>query len=161
MTTDAMTIREMTGDDLDTVVALEGRLNPRPWTRALLIEELRLPSSGRQWLVAAGPAAVLGYGGTMFAGDEAHLMLLGVDPAVGRRGIGRSLCRALIADAAARGQAMLTLEVRASNESAIGLYRSLGMAAVGRRPRYYVDGEDALIFTLDLQPSDPSTGSRS
>ena len=46
------------------------------------------------------------------------------------------------------GARRMTLEVRASNEAAQGLYRSFGFEVVGRRPRYYSDdGEDALIMT--------------
>ena len=40
-----------------------------------------------------------------------------------------------------------TLEVRASNRKAIGLYEKCGFAVKGRRPRYYDDAkEDALIM---------------
>jgi ribosomal-protein-alanine N-acetyltransferase len=42
---------------------------------------------------------------------------------------------------------MFTLEVRPSNEAAIGLYEKLGFAVMGRRKQYYEDnGEDALIL---------------
>ena len=42
----------------------------------------------------------------------------------------------------------MTLEVRASNDVAQGLYRSFGFEEAGRRPRYYSDdGEDALVMT--------------
>ena len=42
----------------------------------------------------------------------------------------------------------MTLEVRASNEPAQGLYRTFGFQIVGRRPRYYTDdGEDALVMS--------------
>jgi ribosomal-protein-alanine N-acetyltransferase len=51
--------------------------------------------------------------------------------------------------AGARG---LVLEVRPSNRRAIRLYRYLGYDVVGRRPRYYADGEDALVMTLELSP---------
>jgi [ribosomal protein S18]-alanine N-acetyltransferase len=44
-----------------------------------------------------------------------------------------------------------TLEVRRSNEPALGLYKSYGFRAVGIRPNYYVDeGEDAIVMVLDL-----------
>jgi ribosomal protein S18 acetylase RimI-like enzyme len=56
--------------------------------------------------------------------------------------------------AGARG---LVLEVRPSNRRAIRLYRHLGYDVVGRRPRYYADGEDALVMTFELGPRS-STG---
>ena len=43
----------------------------------------------------------------------------------------------------------MTLEVRKSNESAIGLYKQFGFAPVGFRTNYYSDtGEDALIMWI-------------
>lgn len=143
-----LVIREMERRDLDVVVPLEARLNPRPWSRALLIEELRLPARDRCWLVGTLGSDVVAYGGTMFAGDEAHLMLLGVDPGLTRRGIGRAICRALIDDAARRGSEGFTLEVRASNTAAIALYESLEMTRSGVRPGYYTDGEAAVVYWL-------------
>jgi [ribosomal protein S18]-alanine N-acetyltransferase len=48
-----------------------------------------------------------------------------------------------------RGLERATLEVRLSNEAAIGLYHQFGFEDVGLRRRYYADtGEDALIMWL-------------
>ena len=40
------------------------------------------------------------------------------------------------------------LEVHAQNTAALGLYSTLGFLEVGRRPKYYRDGGDAVLFTL-------------
>ena len=40
------------------------------------------------------------------------------------------------------------LEVHALNESALTLYKALGFAEVGRRPKYYRDGGDAVLLTM-------------
>lgn len=144
-----VTVREMTAADLDAVCRIEGAVNPRPWTRALLSAELGLPPAGRDWVVACAGDSIVGYAGVMYAGLDAHLMLVGVDPAHTRQGIGRRLCVELCDAAKARGMTGLTLEVRASNRPAIGLYHSLGMTEVGVRRGYYPDGEDAIIFWLD------------
>jgi ribosomal-protein-alanine N-acetyltransferase len=55
-----------------------------------------------------------------------------------------------IAGAEARGAALMTLEVAAENSAALGLYRALGFSRVGRRPRYYADGGDAVVLRRDL-----------
>jgi ribosomal protein S18 acetylase RimI-like enzyme len=40
----------------------------------------------------------------------------------------------------------LHLEVRASNQPAMGLYRACGWERCGLRAGYYPDGEDAALF---------------
>ncbi len=62
---------------------------------------------------------------------------MGVLPAWRRRGIGRALLDAVVAEAGARGIASIVLEVAADNEAARRLYAALGFVQVGRRPRYY------------------------
>ena len=47
--------------------------------------------------------------------------------------------------------AFLTLEVRASNDKAVALYRKHGFEEVGRRRDYYQDPkEDAILMTLQF-----------
>lgn len=45
-------------------------------------------------------------------------------------------------------QERIWLEVHDRNEGALKLYESLGFANVGRRPKYYRDGGDAILLTL-------------
>lgn len=45
-------------------------------------------------------------------------------------------------------QERIWLEVHAGNEPALGLYTHLGFSQVGRRPKYYRDGGDAILLTL-------------
>ena len=72
-------------------------------------------------------------------------MTVAVDPGAVRRRIGTRLMLALVDRAMAAGARHLTLEVRISNDAALGLYRKLGFASVGLRPGYYQD-EDALVM---------------
>lgn len=43
------------------------------------------------------------------------------------------------------------LEVRPSNSAAIKLYESHGFTQISRRARYYSNGEDALVYRLELK----------
>jgi ribosomal-protein-alanine N-acetyltransferase len=43
------------------------------------------------------------------------------------------------------------LEVRISNETAIGLYDKLGFSKVKRNYAYYLDGEDAWVMAASLK----------
>ncbi len=138
---------------LDRVAALEqvvyaGR---DPWSRAAFEHELHAPAS--LWLVALAGAEVAGYaGGWMLAGNEYHLLNLGVAPAFRRRGVALALTTGLLDRAARQGCASATLEVRRGNDAARRLYERLGFRAEGVRKGYYTDGEDALIYLLDRLP---------
>ncbi len=78
--------------------------------------------------------------------DEAHITVLAIDPRYQRRGLGKWLLVNLLEDACDRALTRATLEVRPSNSRALALYESLGFETLGRRRRYYTDGEDALIL---------------
>ena len=56
----------------------------------------------------------------------------------------------------ALGGRILRLEVREHNQTARGLYQSLGFREVGRRRDYYTQPtEDAILMDLDLCPAEP------
>jgi ribosomal-protein-alanine N-acetyltransferase len=86
-------------------------------------------------------------------GEEAEILTFGVLPEMRRAGIARALLDAVIAEAGRGGVGSLVLEVAADNGAARLLYKSAGFARVGRRPRYYSRGQeavDALILRLGL-----------
>ena len=98
-------------------------------------------------LVAATPAGVvIGAALGLLQFDDGHVLDLAVEPTARRSGTGRTLLSALSAELRSRGAQDLTLEVRASNLGALALYRGAGFGVEGRRPRYYPDGEDALLL---------------
>ena len=82
--------------------------------------------------------------------DEAELLTLGVLPAMRRRGIARDLLEEGIRRARTLGVRTLFLEVNIRNHPARRLYEATGFREVGRRPRYYANGEDALILRATL-----------
>lgn len=92
---------------------------------------------------------VVGHGGFIFLGDQAHIATIAVAPEHRRSGIADALMVELLSVAKAKGYDEVTLEVRASNDAAIALYERHGLVVVGRRAGYYGDtGEDALIMTV-------------
>jgi len=95
------------------------------------------------------------FGGSWLMVDEAHVMTLATRRDKRRRGFGEVVLLELIGNAQRRQARCATLEVRASNLAAQGLYNKYGFEVVGRRKAYYPDNrEDALIMTtpsfLDL-----------
>jgi ribosomal-protein-alanine N-acetyltransferase len=80
------------------------------------------------------------------------LEIIAVDPRFQRRSLARKLFEELVYQLGLAGIAEVVLEVRASNQSALGLYRVLGFVETGRRPRYYADPqEDAVLMRLQLR----------
>jgi ribosomal-protein-alanine N-acetyltransferase len=82
--------------------------------------------------------------------DEAEVLTLAVIPAMRRRGVASALLHRAMAEAATRGAGSVFLEVSTRNAGAQALYRQLGFTEVGRRRRYYPDGSDALVLSVQL-----------
>lgn len=133
----------LTEDDVDTALDLEARTYATPWSERVFRDELA--AEGRLYVKAEDGDDLVGYGGLMVVGDEAHITTVVVAGEYRGGKVGTRLVLQLVEEAVRRGCRSLTLEVRASNEAAQALYRRFGMAPVGVRKRYYVD-EDALVM---------------
>ncbi len=138
-----ITLRPMTSADLDGVAQLEARIYPQPWSRRVFEEELRAPA--RTYLVATQDGEIVGYGGLMVVGEDAHVTTVAVAPEARGGSVATRLMLELVDAGLAAGARSLTLEVRTSNAAAQALYRKFGMVPVGVRKNYYRD-EDALIM---------------
>lgn len=131
---------------LRSVLRIEGRVYPRPWTFGLFMSELALRST-RVYLVAKVRGTVVGYAGLMLTGEDGHVTTVAVDPDWHRHGIGARLLLTLTRAGIARGCRALTLEVRMSNDAAQAMYRRFGYAPAGIRKGYYAEtNEDALVM---------------
>ena len=134
---------------IQAVAALENRIFSDPWSQNTLRGELESPLS--RWFVLEEGGRVLGYVATMNIAGEVHVTNVAVDPQHRRRGYARLRLWHAMRFARQSGAFCMTLEVRESNAPAIALYRALGFAPVGLRPRYYHDPEEsALLMTLQL-----------
>ena len=85
--------------------------------------------------------------------EEEELLLLAVDPACRRKGIGSKLLILLANDAKARGAKRLFLEMRRGNPAEL-LYQAHDFSPIGERYNYYrtLSGDrlDAITFCKDL-----------
>lgn len=148
-----MNIRRMTVADVPEVHALEEAIFAMPWSYQSLMEEIERNACARYLVALNGEGRVIGYAGAWIIFDEGHVTNVAVDSAYRGQGVGRALMRALLQYAANLGAQYLTLEVRKSNRTAIGLYEKLGFAPLGVRKRYYEDnGEDALLLVCERMP---------
>lgn len=131
------------------IMAIERQVYPRPWSPNLFLSEMT-ESRNRCYLVARMDREVIGYGGLICYGEEAHITNVAVDPMHHRRRIGSRLLRELIVNAVDLGADAVSLEVRVTNWGAQRLYGGFGFRPVGVRKNYYQEiSEDALIMWLD------------
>lgn len=130
------------------LAALHALCWPRPWPAADFAAAARAPD--RLLLVAGDPPG--GFGLFQLAGDEAELLMLAVDPALRRGGLGRALVEAGLQGAAQRGADRVLLEVGVTNGSAGALYEAAGFRDAGLRRGYYPGPppEDARVMALTL-----------
>ena len=137
----------MTIEHIPQIAALERACFSRPWSEESLQGELWNDSA--VVIVAEGEdGSVLGYAGLQTVLDEGYINNVAVDEQYRRQGVADELIAAFVRFGQAK-LAFLTLEVRASNAPAIGLYAKHGFVEVGRRKNYYDDPkEDALLMTL-------------
>ena len=145
-----MEVIKMNASHVDAIAELEKRCFSDPWSVNSITSELNNPLS--LWLVAVDGETVAGYVGSQSVLGWADMMNIAVAPAYRRQGVGEKLILDLIRLLQEEKVTCLTLEVRASNEPAIGLYEKLGFVQVGRRPNYYHNPrEDALILRKEWQ----------
>ncbi len=124
-----------------------------PWPTEAILQEL-MPSALRWPILAEVDGNVVGFLMAWRTPDELHILNVAVNPEIRRCGIGSTLIKAAIGEARRCGLARITLEVRRSNVAASAMYESFGFLQTGMRSHYYADnGEDAMIFTLDVDQS--------
>lgn len=116
------------------------------WSPAMFWNEL---ANGHFYRVAVDDdGTLLGYAGlTVALPDEAWVQTIAVRRDVQRRGIGRLLLEALLAEAARLGARSTLLEVAADNAPAQRLYATYGFEPIGVRRGYYqASNTDALVM---------------
>jgi ribosomal-protein-alanine N-acetyltransferase len=159
MSVEGFRVRTAEMADLPGVVALEREIAEAPhWVEAEYAAIVRAGVDGsvrRCLLVAEAEGRLLGFavGKVIGLGADgvAELESVAVEAAARRGGVGRALCRAVVAWCRGQGAAALELEVRAGSRGAIALYAGLGFVVAGRRAAYYREPvEDAVLMRLDL-----------
>lgn len=133
--------RQAICEDLNEIYKIELACFKQPWS----LESLRGDICDNElslYIVAEVDGIAAGYCGIHVIYNEGHILNVAVHPEYRKRGIGRGLLETVFMQTRLP---FYTLEVRVSNEDAIGLYTKLGFVTLGRRPRYY-GNEDALIM---------------
>jgi ribosomal-protein-alanine N-acetyltransferase len=159
------TVEPMSLDDLDQVMEIEQVAFPVPWPAQSYRFDITENAHSTMLVVRPAPGAsvrlarwlsrlnlvanlpVVGYAGFWLLADKAHVATIAVHPAWRGQGLGELLLFSLLDRGAELGARRATLEVRASNQVAQGLYHKVGFEIISRRKHYYADnGEDAYIM---------------
>ena len=145
---DDVTIAPATEADLAAVHELEALCFPSPWRREFF--ESEMGAAGRFNFVAKRGGVVIGYLFAMWFFDEMHVNKIAVAESERRRGIALRLMEHCLEFAAMHEIRTISLEVRESNEVAQEFYRHLEFEPLYVRPRYYPDGETAVIMVREM-----------
>ena len=137
-------IQPLRVEDLPAVLDIERQCYPHPWSEEQFRQELNNPVARIDLLWLDGHLA--GYTCSWLVLDELQIHNVATSPHFQRRGVAGCLLSDLFERCRALGMTRAWLEVRVGNAAAISLYRQQGFVADGVRPRYYRDGEDALLM---------------
>lgn len=145
----APTVREAVDADLLAVFRIEKASFPQPWPFTAFERFVGEPG----FLVAEVGPGVAGY----VVADSmpnhgrplGHVKDIAVHPDYRGEGIGSLLLDRALGVLAAGGARSVKLEVRESNDAARSLYEEFGFTHRKTVPRYYDDGEDALVLVTD------------
>lgn len=156
--TEGPVIREADRADLLAVFQIEQTAFPQPWPYTafeqfvgepgfLVAEHRGDGTTGHDHVDTAG---IVGYVVADMVPNHGqplgHVKDLAVHPDFRQQGVGRRLLARALAVLETAGVGSVKLEVRESNEPAIALYRKMGFSHRRTVPRYYDNGEDALVL---------------
>jgi [ribosomal protein S18]-alanine N-acetyltransferase len=147
----AVTLRTMTPENIDAVMAIEQVAYSHPWSRGNFRDSLNpLFDAHCLWL----GDELLGYFLAMHGFEEMHLLNITVAPARQGQGWAHMMLDALSLISRNVGAQTLWLEVRQSNVRALQVYERYGFVRVGLRKDYYPadrqQREHAVVMSLKL-----------
>jgi [ribosomal protein S18]-alanine N-acetyltransferase len=142
-------VRPATVSDLPRILAIErAGFGEWAWDRNLFAEYAR--KCGELFLVAEDGERVVGYCIGCITRGTASLESIAVAPSMKGKGVADALLRGLLRRLRRRGVGRVGLMVKVTNLRAMGFYERYCFRRVRRVPQYYEDGEDGVLFHLDL-----------
>lgn len=132
---------------ISSIAKIERQCFSKPWSENAIAAELSNDSA--HFYVATIGGDTVGYIGMHCAADECYIANVGVAESFRGQGIGTSLVNYAIERAREMKMSFISLEVRPSNTTAVGIYERFGFERVGLRKNFYSEPkEDGLIMTL-------------
>ena len=146
-----LVIRPARLNDLERVYEIEVEaFGDEAYSRELL--KMYYFVSPETFLVADIDGEIAGYViGLYKRWGEGHVISLAVRSKYRRRGVATALMKRVIQLLASKGATAIRLEVKASNEPAINLYKKLGFKIIGVIDGYYRSGESAYLMVKKIE----------
>ncbi|MCG6971118.1 MAG: ribosomal protein S18-alanine N-acetyltransferase [Gammaproteobacteria bacterium] len=142
--------RPMEPGDLAQVMEIETSVYKFPWSRQIFKDCIRV---GYSCQVVTHHDDIAAYAVMSSGAGEAHLLNICVKQVLQGQGIGQYILHSMIELAREKNVHTIYLEVRPSNEVALGLYLKNGFNEIGTRKDYYPANrgrEDALVLALNV-----------
>ena len=145
-------VRLLEKADLEQVYEIEKECFINPWK----FSDIEYEFDGNpvnKFLVLEVDGKVVGFNDFMITFNSATISQIAVTKKFRRNGFGIVLLNEMEKYFPNEGEDVVenvTLEVRASNEPAINLYKKHGYEVVVKKPHYYPDGEDAIYMVKRL-----------
>lgn len=133
------------GSMMPQIAELERECFSEPWSEKALLESMQ---AGTKFFAVCQASTVLGYVGISTVLDEGYITNVAVTKSARRQGVASLLMHRLSVLARENSLSFISLEVRASNDSARALYQKFGYRDEGLRKGFYRNPtEDAVIMT--------------
>ena len=142
-------MRRVVSSDVARIAELEALTFSAPWSSSAL--ELLVTDDFPSFAVILGEDELVGYISAQRALDELQIINVAVTEELRGRGLGKLLLETAERFCRTEGIVTISLEVRASNLAAIGLYEKQGFLRAGIRHGFYRQpSEDAVVMIKNL-----------
>ena len=135
---------------LKEIAAIENKSFDKPWSVTQIKYDIQSKMESENWVYLVDKQ-VLGYIFGWIIMDEYHLNNIAVHPDCLRGRIGTKLIKHIISRLISRNINGILLEVSANNIPAQKCYQTLGFTPIGVRKDYYIKGDNAILYNLELR----------
>jgi ribosomal-protein-alanine N-acetyltransferase len=143
-------IAPVTAAEFLEVKKIENLGQKNPWSDDSLRAELADANAFHFGAFAATGSGMLAFLLARIILDELHIHHLCTHPDFRRKGLARNLLGRVLDFARTKGVENAFLEVAASNDAAIALYKDAGFTSDLIRKKYYLTGDDAIVMSKSL-----------
>lgn len=150
ISTQHLSLRPLEVSDIETIMEIELRAYPHPWTEGIFFDCMRV---GYSCWAYQSQNTIIGYLILSLVLDEMHILNICIDPNYQKQGLGKLLLKKAEGIGQEKGAKEVFLEVRPSNKAALLLYQDFGYNQIGLRKNYYpaANGrEDAIVMAKTM-----------